>query len=448
MSNYLGFEPCNDSDYYFVSYNNEDAERVGAITQKLCNNLPLWYDYGIEYGKKWKKIITEKIAASRAVILFFTKGILLKEESYVQTEYEIATEFFDKKVYVVMLDHVEKKSVPKDKVFWFIDICERQNINAFDTSNPDIISNTITSALGIKKHENAKTLQDNNPKPNKEFAVTDSWEQYTRGYAYEFGKGVKQDYAEAVKWYKLSAAQGNAWSQNRLGDCYYNGNGVTKDYEKAFKWYSLSAEQEDMVATCNLGRCYLYGNGTEQNHEIAVQHFMYAAYNKNASGHAWLGFCYYNGYGVDKNIIIAKDQYEQAAAQGIKWAENELKKINSAEASKSKQDEKVFTYSEFKDLEHKTFGDITEKFVIPCRYTKISEGALRDIHTKSIYIPSTIRSIDQNSFINMSVWINNIYISADNPYFYVNTSSLVEKETGLEIPLGRINGNLFLYHEH
>lgn len=52
MSNYLVFEPSDRPYYYFVSYNNDDAGRVGKTAQLLSHSgLPLWYDYGIEYDE-------------------------------------------------------------------------------------------------------------------------------------------------------------------------------------------------------------------------------------------------------------------------------------------------------------------------------------------------------------------------------------------------------------
>ena len=53
------------------------------------------------------------------------------------------------------------------------------------------------------------------------------------------GKGVLQDDAEAVKWYRLSAEQGNAYAQYNLGVMYSNGKGVLQDYAEAVKWYRL-----------------------------------------------------------------------------------------------------------------------------------------------------------------------------------------------------------------
>jgi len=43
---------------------------------------------------------------------------------------------------------------------------------------------------------------------------------------YQFGRGVFQDDAEAVKWYRLAAEQGDANAQFNLGGMYEDGEGV------------------------------------------------------------------------------------------------------------------------------------------------------------------------------------------------------------------------------
>ena len=58
---------------------------------------------------------------------------------------------------------------------------------------------------------------------------------------YYLGQGVAQDYAEAVKWYRKSAEQGNAIAQGMLGLCYANGQGVAQNYVQAHMWYNLAA---------------------------------------------------------------------------------------------------------------------------------------------------------------------------------------------------------------
>ena len=72
MSAYLGFLPTKNPVYYFVSYNNEDAHRVGPIAKTMSHSgINLWYDHGIEYGDNSEITITERIQNVQAVILFF-----------------------------------------------------------------------------------------------------------------------------------------------------------------------------------------------------------------------------------------------------------------------------------------------------------------------------------------------------------------------------------------
>ncbi len=43
---------------------------------------------------------------------------------------------------------------------------------------------------------------------------------------YENGRGVAQDYAEAARWYRKAAEQGDAGAQHNLGLLYAKGVGV------------------------------------------------------------------------------------------------------------------------------------------------------------------------------------------------------------------------------
>ncbi len=65
--------------------------------------------------------------------------------------------------------------------------------------------------------------------------------QFSLGLAYEKGKGVRQDYQQAVKWYRLAAAQGNEFAQITLGEMYANGTGVRQDFVRAHAWFTLAA---------------------------------------------------------------------------------------------------------------------------------------------------------------------------------------------------------------
>jgi hypothetical protein len=60
---------------------------------------------------------------------------------------------------------------------------------------------------------------------------------------YETGQGQPQDDADAVKWCRLAAVQGDASAQVNLGYMYDKGQGVPRDYVKAHKWYTLAASR-------------------------------------------------------------------------------------------------------------------------------------------------------------------------------------------------------------
>jgi TPR repeat protein len=93
------------------------------------------------------------------------------------------------------------------------------------------------------------------------------------------GKGVLQDYVEAVKWYKLAADQGFAMAQSNLGDMYTydQGKGVPQDHMEAAKWYKLAANQGNAMAQTNLGLMHEQGRGVVQDNVEAARWIKLAA---------------------------------------------------------------------------------------------------------------------------------------------------------------------------
>jgi TPR repeat protein len=57
---------------------------------------------------------------------------------------------------------------------------------------------------------------------------------------YEYGQGVPQDYAEAVKWFRKAADQGYASALSNLGRMYTWRRGVPQDYVVAHMWFDLA----------------------------------------------------------------------------------------------------------------------------------------------------------------------------------------------------------------
>ena len=60
---------------------------------------------------------------------------------------------------------------------------------------------------------------------------------------YSNGEGVPENNAEAVRWYRLAAEQGDAYAQSDLGFMYSNGEGVPQNNVRAYVWFSIAAAQ-------------------------------------------------------------------------------------------------------------------------------------------------------------------------------------------------------------
>ena len=61
------------------------------------------------------------------------------------------------------------------------------------------------------------------------------------GIFYHDGRGVPQNYKEAVKWFTMAAEQGLAEAQSSLGGMYGMGLGVPQDNIQAHMWSNLAA---------------------------------------------------------------------------------------------------------------------------------------------------------------------------------------------------------------
>ena len=147
--------------------------------------------------------------------------------------------------------------------------------------------------------------------------------QFLLGEMYAHGKGVGQDYVEAVKWYRLAAkrdTEAQRVAQTRLGELYTFGKGVAQDHKQAVKWYRLAAEREERVAQFRLGELYTSGEGVAQNYKEAVRWYQRAAESWLPGAQANLGYMYDTGLGVLQDPVLAHMWYSLAAARGSHFA--------------------------------------------------------------------------------------------------------------------------------
>ena len=140
------------------------------------------------------------------------------------------------------------------------------------------------------------------------------------GYMYEAGQGVNQDYAEAVRWYRRAAEQGDAEGQLNLGYMYENGMVVSQDYAEAVRWYRRAAEQGDVWGQNNLGSMYAGGEGVTKDYAEAARWFKKAAEQGLVAGFVNWGTALYFGYGVAQDRKAAYQWMKKAADAGDDWA--------------------------------------------------------------------------------------------------------------------------------
>jgi TPR repeat protein len=93
----------------------------------------------------------------------------------------------------------------------------------------------------------------------------DAYAQNNLGVIYDNGRGVPENDAEAVKWFRKAAAQGAVDAQYNLGVMYDNGRGVPENDAEAVKWFRKAAAQGRADAQYNLGFMYATGEGVPEN---------------------------------------------------------------------------------------------------------------------------------------------------------------------------------------
>jgi TPR repeat protein len=155
-------------------------------------------------------------------------------------------------------------------------------------------------------------------------AQGDAKAQFGLACAYYRGKGVPQDYAEALRWYKMAADQGEPDAEDGLGYMYVTGRGTRQDYAEALRWYKRAAEHGDAKGQFDLATVYNDGIGVPPDYVEASRWFRKAADQNYAKGQDGLGYMYYAGRGLPQDYAQAFLWYRKAAEHGYAKAEFDL----------------------------------------------------------------------------------------------------------------------------
>jgi TPR repeat protein len=144
------------------------------------------------------------------------------------------------------------------------------------------------------------------------------------GQFYSHGWGAAQDYSDAMRWYRMAADQGDAFAQNNVGWLYENGWGVAQDYSEAMRWYREAADRGDAYAQNKVGWFYYNGWGVKQDYGEAMRWFCKAADQGDALAQNNIGWMYAKGQGVPRDLSEARAWIQRAAAGGYEDAKQWL----------------------------------------------------------------------------------------------------------------------------
>lgn len=114
----------------------------------------------------------------------------------------------------------------------------------------------------IQNFNEAKRILLKAFKTNKDFApgCLASWFYYNDNQYYKKEDALIEPYkikeAEAFRYNRIAAENGDADAQKRLGDHFIEGKFVVKSFEDAVKWYKKATEQGEPNATAKLADCY------------------------------------------------------------------------------------------------------------------------------------------------------------------------------------------------
>ena len=137
-------------------------------------------------------------------------------------------------------------------------------------------------------------------------------EQLSLAYNYRDGKGIAQDYDEAMRWAHLAAESGNADALDFIGWMYFRGLGVKQNSTTAFGYFK-AASQDSKAGAWNLGQCYFGGQGVEQDIPKALEIWEKAADKGHGRAASTAAMVYLTGEGVVQDLAVAKRLASRAA---------------------------------------------------------------------------------------------------------------------------------------
>lgn len=155
------------------------------------------------------------------------------------------------------------------------------------------------------------------PKPLRDAAAAgDPLATFEVAARFADGRGVPQDLAAALDWYRRAAEAGLAPAQYRLGSLYEKGTGTPRDAKAAAGWYAKAANLGNAKAMHNLAVINAEGSLGSPDYAAAAKWFQEAAERGIRDSQFNLGILYARGLGVPRDLATSYKWFALAATAG------------------------------------------------------------------------------------------------------------------------------------
>lgn len=341
MPNSLYSDLCDVYDegkkpYLFISYSHEDTAKVVAAIRGLQRlGYRIWYDMGISAGAQWPEDVADHIYGCDAVLAFMTPNAIQSDNCREELFYakkcnkKILLAYLEKcdlshgmDMRLGMLQAIERWRCKDDEEF-YTRLAKAKNLQPCRGETLAVGADAVPDSAPRSKAD-TKTAQTKIERLLEKAQAGEAKAQCDLARAYYYGKGVTQDYTEAVKWFQQSADQGFVAAQCDLGTCYYHGHGIGKNLTKAAALYQEAAEAEDATAQCWLGICYEYGHGVKKNMDKAFALYLKSAEQGKDAAQWNLAVCYEYSKGTEQDWNRAAYWYQKAAEQRMADAQKQM----------------------------------------------------------------------------------------------------------------------------
>lgn len=144
--------------------------------------------------------------------------------------------------------------------------------------------------------------------------------QYALGLAYERGKGLPRDKAEALRLFRLAADQGHTGAMLKASRMLITGEGCERQEAVGLELMRTAADEMEPTAIHLMGMRCVAGKAEARDPAQAFAWFRLGALLGTPESQYWLGRIYYEGNGLPQDYDRAIQWLMESASQGYRPA--------------------------------------------------------------------------------------------------------------------------------